>query len=202
MWGAIERFRAELFRRMVVYKTDKTATFPPKVLMIDELGMFAEASRKHWRQIRENGQPALPPVWDSIGDCLMAGRQFNCFLVLVTQDVRDTALPKGFRNLCGLLGLAGFNAQQWKRLVGTSPVPRSQTPRGRWIYTNGQADTWVQNVYGEPQEIRDWADRRLMSVSTPGVDPGHGAPTDTVTDTEPPADVWIVGVDAGQLTWV
>jgi hypothetical protein len=42
-------------------------------------------------------------------------------------------------------------------LIGTMPVPKASKRVGRWIYSDGHSEVWVQNVYGTPQEYRDFA---------------------------------------------
>jgi hypothetical protein len=52
--------------------------------------------------------------------------------------------------------LAGFQTVDYLRLIGIPPVLRSQKPRGRFLYWAGDDPTWLQLIYGEAAEWRDY----------------------------------------------
>jgi hypothetical protein len=213
MWQNIAEFEAEMVSRMDAQQADPTITFPLALLIVDEVNQFAAMTSAVWRGMKEKSDPATAPVWMTIASILWQGRALNCHVILVGQRLDDRATGGvGLRDSLGLRALGGFTAQQWMMLVGTTPVPRSQKPRGRWIYSDGQETTWVQNVYGTPEEIRDYAleSRRpgmslspVPDVSLPAQSDGTG--TGTPVTAPEPAQVsegtqgaaWIVGMAAG-----
>lgn len=197
MWATIEGFAAEMERRMDTRQVDPTAEFPVALLVIDELNQFSAMSAAIWRTTKEKGDPATPPIWLTLAGILWQGRAFNCHVIAVGQRMDERATGGiGLRDSFGLRGLAGFTAQQWAMLVGTSPVPRSQKPRGRIIFWDGSEATWVQAGYGTPEELRAYAleGRRDMSGLTPDTapQPAETAPSRTDTGT-----AWVVGLAAG-----
>lgn len=201
MWALISEFRAEVRRRMEVQNADPTAEFPLALLVIDEVNMFAAMTGAHWRLTKEKGDPATPPVWMDIASCLWMGRAFRCHLILVGQRLDDRSTGNiGLRDSLGFRGLGGFTQQQWAMLIGTAPIPRSQKPKGRWIYSDGQEQTWVQNAYGTAKEIRDYAlvgRRRPVSLeAAPAVSPEAHGESPTGRDESPVDIVWVVGNDA------
>lgn len=164
MWKGIEDHHDILFERMDAVAQDKTLTFPSQVLMLDELGMFASLSKKRWTEMRNEDRSLrgnIPPIWNKLAECLYAGRQFACYVVVMSQRVDDRAVGNsGLLSLFNLKAMAGFGAQDWKRFIGTTPIPLSSSELGRWIYTDGQNRVWVQNIYTDIKdgiEVRNYA---------------------------------------------
>lgn len=171
MWDAIARFRANMEARMEARAKDKTLEFKRSVLFLDEVNMFAAMSLTHWKAVKEKDDPAMPPVWSDIAAVGWMGAQFRCSLVLVGQrlDAKATG-GADIRDSLGFRGLAGFTPQAWGFLIGTTPIPRSQKPRGRFIFVASGTHTWVQVAYATEQEIRDLAtpaDRPAASPAAP-----------------------------------
>lgn len=185
MWSAIHDFRLEMDRRMDVTDDDATAEFPMNVLFLDEVNQFSAMTKSHWRKIKEKGDPNIAPVWEDVAACVWQGAQFRCHLVVVGQRLDDAAFGgNGLRDSLGFRALAGFRPQQWMMLIGTTPVPRSRPERGRWIYSDGEENTWVQNVLASPEEIRNYlmAARRPSTAGGP-VRPAAAEPGAPVTVT-------------------
>lgn len=188
MWDSIAGFRRLMDDRIQQRAEDPTVEFPIAVLMVDELNQFAEQSSTYWQAIKQPTDRKTPPMWADIAAVAWQGRQFRCHLILVGQrlDARATG-GMGLRDSLGLRGLSGFRPQQWKMLVGTAPIPVSQRPRGRWIYTDGQSETWVQNVLATSEQIRDHvmrARRPMSQVNLSAQVSGH------------------MGHQVGQVEWV
>src|ERR1039457_2762340 len=169
MWSTIAMVKAEMMTRLEIQKKDPTVEFPMNLLLIDEINTFNAMSRVYWAGI-EVGQPYgvgdlvkppktnVPPVWTDIAYSLWMGRVTNTHLITVGQRLDDRSTGGiGLRDSLGLRGLAGFRKNQWDMLVGTTPVPKSKKPKGRWIYSDGESETWVQNVFGDASTIRDYA---------------------------------------------
>lgn len=198
MWEAIGDVRVEMDRRSADLEDDPTLTFPMLCLMVDELNQFAAMSAAHWDRTKPKGAPKRPPVWDDLSAVLWQGAQMNVHAIWVGQRF-DTAATGGFglRDSFGLRGLAGFRANQWKWLVGTTPVPRSSRRRGRWIWSDGEDETWVQMIYGTPEEIAAYASVGRGGDGAPGV--SQVAASTQVSDQQGHAHGtrWVVGLDAG-----
>lgn len=170
MWDVISRFKVKMLNRLEQQKTDPTAEFPIKLLVIDEINMFSNMSSAYWKALPKSERPtSTPGVWQDIASILWMGRAARCHFIGVGQRLDDKATGGiGLRDSLGFRGLAGFRKNQWDMLIGTTPVPRSQKPKGRWIYSDGQTETWVQNVYGSPQLIRDYATAKRTNLPVPG----------------------------------
>lgn len=183
MWEAIARFHKEMDDRCDARQQDPTLEFPMYLLVIDEVNQFSAQSKALWRKIKEKEDQAYPPVWDDIAAVFWQGAAFRCHVIIVGQRMDDRVTGGiGLITSLGLRGLGGFRPLDWMRLVGTHPIPRSRKERGRWIYTDGDDETWVQNMWGEDGDIRDWAlhGRRSGPFTVP-----------------PAAGAWVVGLDAG-----
>jgi hypothetical protein len=82
--------------------------------------------------------------------------------------------------LGGMLGsfgykmLAGYTPQDYMRLIGQTPVLRSQKHRGRFLIYSGDDPEWNQLVYGKPEEWRDYAlDRQRSETKRQAADLGQ-----------------------------
>lgn len=161
MWSGVERHWGIVEQRMSLMRDDPTIKFPTQVLLLDELGMFALLTSMRWNEIKSRRDPAIAPVWKTLAMSLMAGRQFGCYVILVAQRLDDQAIGRlGLKTLLNLKAMAGFGAQDWKRFIGTHPVPRSASTLGRWIYVDGPSQVWVQNIYTDIKdgvEVRNYA---------------------------------------------
>lgn len=182
MWETIKAFREEMDRRCDARAEDPTLEFPFSLLCIDEVNQFSAQSAHLWRRIKEKSDPAYPPVWDDIAAVFWQGAAFRCHVIVCGQRLDDrTTGGIGLNTSLGLRGLAGFRPRDWDRLVGTYPVPRSRKERGRWIYSDGDDETWVQNMWGSVPDIRDWA----LLGRRPAPQEGSGS-----------GIAWVVGLDA------
>jgi hypothetical protein len=165
MWDAIEAFEREMDRRRHAKLNDPTLEFPLAYLYLDELSEFADMTRETWEYVRENPEqygyegtiPKRAPIWRSISRILRLGREFDCRVLVFTQRLDNASTGGiGLRDLFGWRGLAGFRKNQWMMLIQTMPIPKSINKVGRWIYSDGNKEVWVQNVYGTPEQLRDW----------------------------------------------
>jgi hypothetical protein len=168
MWAAIAKARKILDRRAEEAERDRTKKFPVCLVILDELNMFRDISETHWARLRaedarrdkeeRENLPKECPVWDDIRAILRTGRFVACHMLAVAQDFRDDAIGgKGTRNYFGLRGMGGFHPNQWKYFIGTTPVPLSQRGIGRWIFTQGEDQAWVQITYADPEKAYAWA---------------------------------------------
>jgi hypothetical protein len=158
MWDAIAQVRAEMDERSTALQADPTLVFMFLVLMLDEINQFAAQSAAYWEQVKPKGASKIPPVWDDIAAIMWQGAQMRCHVIGVGQRLDQAATGgKGLRDSFGLRGLAGFRANQWKFLIGTTPIPRSSRKRGRWIWSDGEDETWVQMIFGTGEEVAAYA---------------------------------------------
>jgi hypothetical protein len=51
-------------------------------------------------------------------------------------------------------------------LIGTATVPRSRKPTGRWIYSDGQTETWVQNICASIDPVESGAILRDYAIAS------------------------------------
>lgn len=170
MWAGIEKHHQILCDRMDALSQDPTISFPSQVLMLDELSMFASLSKKRWMEMRNEDRSLrgnMPPIWGTLAECLYAGRQFACYVIVMSQRVDDNAVGRiGLLSLFNLRAMAGFNPADWKRFIGTTPIPYSSSECGRWIYTDGQNRTWVQNIFSD---IKDGIEIRNYAMANRGI---------------------------------
>lgn len=190
MWRVIEVFETEIIRRRRLRNDDPTLEFPLMYLYLDELSEFMDMSREYWQDVRLNPEAfgydgPIPknqpmPIVRSIARILRMSREFGGRVLVFTQRLDNASTGGiGLRDLFGWRGLAGFRKNQWMMLVGTTPIPKSVKRVGRWIYSDGDREVWVQNVYGTPEQLRDWAiagrrpvDTRVGHTATDDVSPG------------------------------
>lgn len=169
MCDAVARVRRILERRTEQAVRDRDAKFPCHLVIIDELNQFADIVADYWNRLRAEDRkrpredredlPADAQVWQDVRTILRTGRFVNVHILVVSQDFRDDAFGgKGARNYLGFKGMAGFNPSQWKKFIGTSPVPRAQTQKGRWIFTAGNEETWVQVTFADAERSRQLYD--------------------------------------------
>jgi hypothetical protein len=201
MWDAIVAFETEMDRRRLQRLNDPTLEFPLMYLYLDELSEFADMTRETWEIIREDSEnkSALPkkaPVWRSISRILRMSREYGGRVNVFTQRLDNASTGGiGLRDLFGERGLGGYKRNQWMMLVGTLPMPKPSSRRGRWIYTDGNKELWVQNVYATEQELRDWALAGRRPVDIHG---GHSPVTAPSPGDSDPSVQWdIVGLQAG-----
>lgn len=162
MAKAIARVRRILDDRSKELDKDRTKKFPIHLLILDELNQFSDIMKDHWRELvwadrqlprdeRENLpiSPQEAPWWQDIRTILRMGRDFNIHVIACAQDFRDDAFGgKGARNYLGLRGMAGYTKAQWTKFFST-PWKQDQAHVGRWIFTNGHYEEWVQITFAD-----------------------------------------------------
>lgn len=198
MWKAIKDFREEMDRRCDARAADPTLDFPFALLMIDELSQFSAQSKQLWTHVKEKGDPAHAPVWDDIAAIMWQGAAFRCHVLMAGQRIDHQVTGGiGLITSLGFRGLAGFRSANWARLIGTYPIPRSRPERGRWIYSDGNSETWVQNVWATDEEIKAYA---MGGSHAEAAEAAPTGPTEQGGKWEAPSDA--AGADAGGTEWV
>jgi hypothetical protein len=96
------------------------------------------------------------------------------------QDGEFQAL-KGVRNVLGMRLLGGYQPQQWKACVGTTPIPEAPRTKGRFCLVAG-GQTWVQALVGDLDKNESaaiWRDFARAGRRMDGSRPVTGLVTDT-----------------------
>jgi hypothetical protein len=175
MWSAVFAFEEEVVRRRRARILNPTLEFSLMYLYLDELSEFMDMSRMMWQNIREDPAewewegklPKSPPIIQSLASILRMSREYGGRVLVFTQRLDNASTGGiGLRDLLGWRGLAGFRKNQWMMMIGTMPVPKAVKRVGRWIYSDGDQEVWVQNVYGTPEQLRDYAMAGRRAVDT------------------------------------
>jgi hypothetical protein len=201
MWEGIAKFRKLMDSRRKERMADPTAVagWNRQLLVLEEVNQFSEMSDEIWEELEEEipgyentmmwkprRAKKVPPVWRHVKAIAWQAAAFKMHLMVDGQDVQATVL-KGARNSLGMRLLGGYLPQQWKFLVGTTPVPPAPPIKGRWCLVNGAEQTWLQGIVGslDPDESsqiwRDYAwgnrsfdDTRPENAATVLVGTVHG----------------------------
>jgi hypothetical protein len=170
MWDGVAGFHAMILDRFEGLSADPTLEFAHELLMIDEVSMFAGMSRQVWQAEKGRSDPALPPVWNDLAGCVWLGAQVHAHVVVAGQRL-DYAVLGGMLGSFGIRLLAGYGPTDYARLVGVPPYVKPQKPRGRFLLFEGGELNWLQLVFAEPDEWRDYARRRRALRQRPAIVP-------------------------------
>ena len=165
MRAAIEWFGDEIDARSYVKDKNPDREFPGILLLIEEANEFADISKEWWDDNRktkddEDGPKdrATDTIWGDVASSARLGRFVRGNILAVFQDLRDQALGgKGLRNLFRLKFMGNYTVNQWKNVIGTTPVPDSVDKAGRMMIVEGNSNRWVQTLYGPGKDLREWA---------------------------------------------
>ena len=189
MWELIEEFYDEMELRSTKRLTDKTAEFPRWLLIIEEVLQFSAMTDDWWEEMEPESEvdegtlfwkpkrgKKTPRVWRWIKSLCWEGAEFGMHVIVDGQDGEFQAL-KGVRNVLGMRLLGGYQPQQWKACVGTTPVPEAPRTKGRFCLVAG-GQTWVQALVGhldKNESAAIWRDfaraGRRMDGSLPVTEP-------------------------------
>jgi hypothetical protein len=145
MWQGIADHRALVEERYDALTSDPTLEFARALLIIDEVSQCAGMWDAYWREIKDKGDPAKPPVWGDVAASVWMGAQVNANTIVAGQRL-DYQILGGMLGSFGVRLLAGYMPQDYARLVGQTPFIRSQKPRGRFLLYAGDELDWVQLV--------------------------------------------------------
>ncbi|WP_329020456.1 hypothetical protein [Streptomyces sp. NBC_01601] len=155
MRAAISWAAREVEARNYVKKTDPKKDFDRLTLILEEGNEFGDASKEWWNENKEKGDPAGDPIWGDIASVMRMGRHVNVTIIGVFQDLREAAVGnRGLRNMFRMILMGNFNANQWKMIVNTTPVPESVDRAGRMMIIEGNRRVWIQVPYAEPDDFR------------------------------------------------
>lgn len=159
MWELIEEFYEEMERRSMERELNPTAEFKRWLLIIEEVLQFSAMTDDWWEEMDPEADAdagtlfwkprrgkKTPRVWRLIKSLCWEGAEFGMHVIVDGQDGEFQAL-KGVRNVLGMRLLGGYQPQQWKACVGTTPVPEAPSTKGRFCLVAG-GQTWVQALLG------------------------------------------------------
>jgi hypothetical protein len=123
-------------------------------LLVDE-GNDLAGNLRQWyiKEVKKDGGPAQPTIWsDAILPIINLGRQVGIRGEWMFQNMTDRALGGvSLRDSWGVIGMAGYNKNQWSRIIGTTPMPEPRNGPGRIMMVHRNTQTWVQGFYnGHP----------------------------------------------------
>ena len=126
----------------------------PHTLILEEINQLFSLFRDFWEHEKEPKQRITDvPAWRFVKDVVHQGAQFGYRVVVGGQDLKDNVLF-GARSQFGLILMTGFTPKQWGYAVGTTPVPRSPSGKGRFHLVRGSEHTLVQVVCADPRKGR------------------------------------------------
>lgn len=156
MRSAIKWVAREVEARNYVKKKDPRKNFDRLTLILEEGNEFGDASKAYWNDTKEKGEPAGDPIWGDVATIMRMGRHVNVTIIGVFQDLREVAVgSRGLRNMFRLILMGNYNANQWKMIVNTTPVPESIDRAGRMMIIEGNRRLWIQVPYADPDAFRD-----------------------------------------------
>ncbi|MFE9247250.1 FtsK/SpoIIIE domain-containing protein [Nocardiopsis sp. NPDC006938] len=182
-WAAISRFRAEMDRRYQILKANPNATFDRMVLILEEQNSFALESQLFWKEVKEKGDPATPPIWADIAFILLKARQVNMNVIAAYQRMDDKSTGSmGLRDQFGMKLLSRFSPSQWDMLVDTRPRALDSSINGRWVAVLNGIHRQVQVPYLSLSDVEEFMRPITHPPLSPrGVPSGVGAPLYEVT---------------------
>ncbi|MFD4526657.1 hypothetical protein ACFWP7_22530 [Streptomyces sp. NPDC058470] len=155
MRSAISWAAREVEARNYVKKGNPRKNFDRLTLILEEGNEFGDASKEWWNENKEKGDPASDPIWGDIASIMRMGRHVNVTIIGVFQDLREAAVgSRGLRNMFRMILMGNYNANQWKMIVNTTPVPESVDRAGRMMIIEGNRRVWIQVPYADPEDFR------------------------------------------------
>jgi hypothetical protein len=129
-------------------------------LLVDEGNDLATNLKLFYdKTVRKPNGPNGPTVWpEAILSIINLGRQVGIRGEWMFQNMTDKALGGvSLRDSWGVIGMAGYNKNQWSRIIGTTPMPEPKNGPGRIMMVHRNDQTWVQGFYDDPAYLRNYA---------------------------------------------
>lgn len=153
--------------------------FPPRLLLVDEMGSFVRIVKDQWRMDGEKGEPI---TFSHVMQILWRGRAFRMHMgtqaqqanarVLIDSDARDNY---GYKIAAGPQSLSS-----WRMMFGNVPKPRIASRKGAAILGDGPDDlTDLQLAYVSQREVVELMKSRDPLLPTVGYDQTRGVPPET-----------------------
>jgi hypothetical protein len=161
MWLAIASWGKDLDDRIDERTEDPTKEFCRDLLVIEEVNQFSEMCDEFWETWPEEDEDyrgtilwkpkrakRTPPIWRVVKHGVWEGAFAKKNVLIAGQNI-EAQTVKGVRNSIGMRLLGGYQPQNWKALVGTTPIPAAPPVKGRWCLINGSTQTWVQALIAD-----------------------------------------------------
>ena len=161
MWIAIAAWGEDLDDRIDARTKDPTVEFRRDLLVIEEVNQFSEMCDEFWENLPEEDEDVegtilwkpkrakkTPAIWRVIKQGVWEGAFVKKNVLIAGQNI-EAQTVKGVRNSIGMRLLGGYQPQNWKALVGTTPIPPAPPQKGRWCLINGSTQTWVQALIAD-----------------------------------------------------
>jgi len=161
IWMAIDAWGNELDRRIDERTKDPTIEFCRNLLVLEEVNQFSEMCDEFWERWPEEypgyegtilwktkQSKRTPPIWRVVKKGVWEGAFAKQNVLIAGQNI-EAQTVRGVRNSIGLRLLGGYQPQNWKALVGTTPAPPAPPVKGRWCLINGSTQTWVQAILAD-----------------------------------------------------
>ena len=186
IWLSIDGWGKELDRRIDERTKDPTIEFPRNLLVLEEVNQFSEMCDEFWETWPEEDEAyrgtilwkpkrakRTPPIWRVVKKGVWEGAFAKQNVLIAGQNI-EAQTVRGVRNSIGLRLLGGYQPQNWKALVGTTPVPPAPPVKGRWCLINGSTQTWVQAILADldaNQSAAIWRDYARAGRRLDGTQP-------------------------------
>ena len=200
MWLTIDAWGKDLDDRIDARTVDPTCEFDRDLLVLEEVNQFSEMCDEFWENWPEEDEEWLgtifwkpkrakktPPIWRVIRKGVWEGAFAKKNVLIAGQNI-EAQTVKGVRNSIGMRLMGGYQPQNWKALVGTTPIPPAPPVKGRWCMINGGSQTWVQAIIADLVDVQSaaiWRDYaragRLMDGSAPDAAPFTVTSTGEIT---------------------
>ncbi len=138
-----------------MYEDEDWDPGPQTLVIAEELNATIAQIRAWWDEVRENGQPRIPPAVRAFRELLFMGRSAKINVLAVAQmlTAQTTGGPESRENF-GIRALARYTKNAWQMLAPEAGMPRASRTLGRWqIVTRGVA-TETQVCYLTAVEAR------------------------------------------------
>ena len=161
MWLTIDKWGKKLDQRIDDRKEDPTCEFDRDLLVLEEVNQFSEMCDEFWENWPEEDEEwehtilwkpkrakKTPPIWRVVRKGVWEGAFAKMNVLIAGQNI-EAQTVKGVRNSIGMRLMGGYQPQNWKALVGTTPIPAAPPVKGRWCMINGSSQTWVQALIAD-----------------------------------------------------
>jgi hypothetical protein len=163
IWRAFYKLAETMRERYTQLKADPTAIdhMNDIWLFIDEGNDLAVQLKAYYQQEKRNpGDPANPSIWlDAIAPLVWQGRQVKIRGTFALQNLMERYVGGvNLRPSFNIIGMAGYKPNQWRTIIGTTPIPKLQTGPGRMCMVHGTDERWIQGFYDDPEYLREYAE--------------------------------------------
>jgi hypothetical protein len=138
-----------------MYEDEDWDPGPRTLVIAEELNATIAQIRAWWDEVREKGQPKIPPAVRAFRELLFMGRSAKINVLAIAQML--TALTTGgpeSRENFGIRCLARYTRNNWQMLVPEAAMPRASRTLGRWQVVVRGVATECQVCYLTTAEAR------------------------------------------------